>query len=112
MHQKGSFRIEGELSIIDDSEVVLDDPIRTYVGDARVQKSYRELSLNPYIVLASALPMLVSVYMPLPDQEILHIEEECLQIRNNWNGLVPSGMSECKVKVHLRDMSWIPPARE
>ncbi|KAI0760505.1 hypothetical protein C8Q74DRAFT_1296800 [Fomes fomentarius] len=90
MHQKGSFRIE---------------------DDVRVQKSYRELCLNPYVALASALPMLVSVYMPLPDEEILHIEEECLQIRKIWNGLVPSGMSECKVKVYRRDMSSIPNSR-
>ncbi|KAI0350305.1 hypothetical protein OH77DRAFT_1413245 [Trametes cingulata] len=55
----------------------------------RVLRKWRNLPLDPYIVFASALPLIGAVYWPPPDKEIREIETECLEIREAWNSAVP-----------------------
>ncbi|KAJ8468826.1 hypothetical protein ONZ51_g9397 [Trametes cubensis] len=55
------------------------------VSCIRVIESFRNLSLNPYMVYGWALHMIGSVYLPTPDDKLRSIEDECLRIRNAWN---------------------------
>ena len=55
------------------------------VSCIRVIESFRNLSLNPYMVYGWALHMIGSVYLPIPDDKLRSIEDECLRIRNAWN---------------------------
>ncbi|KAL7277173.1 hypothetical protein ACG7TL_009019 [Trametes sanguinea] len=51
----------------------------------RVLKSFRKLHCDRYMVFAHALEMLNAAYLPLPDEDLRIVEEECLAIRNGWN---------------------------
>ena len=58
-------------------------------GTPRVIPAYRDLPLNPNAVLAMMLPIAGSVYSPPPDETLLAIETECLEIRGKWNAQIP-----------------------
>ena len=51
----------------------------------RVLRAFRTLRLDPYLTYASTLRMIGAAYLPLPDDDLKAVEDECLQIRTAWN---------------------------